>query len=267
MVLRMRFFKAVLFLLFSSIIISCTSTKKIVYFRDVPDTARNSIVNTNIVTYSEPKISPNDILYVSVETLDPQANAVINSSITSSASEQGINQNANGFSGFLVDTDGYIELPLIERIKVAGTTTSQVREIIRDKMSIYFKNPVVNVRLSSFNVTILGEVNRPGTYNIANERATLLDILGMAGDLTIYAKRQNILLIREQYGKKIMTRLDITSSDIFNSPVFYLKPGDVLYIEPNKSKLAANDLRQARNLSILTSLVSLAIIVASRISF
>ncbi len=169
--------------------------------------------------------------------------------------------------GFLVDRDGNIELPLVKKIKVAGFTTSQAKEAIRQKAAIYYKEPVVNVRFANFYISILGEVNRPAQYTIPNEKATVLDAIALAGDMTVYGRRENVLLIRELDGKKYATRFNLNSSQVFENPYFYLRQGDVIYVEPNKARASVNDVRTVRNIGIITSIASVLIIAISRVQF
>jgi polysaccharide export outer membrane protein len=121
------------------------------------------------------------------------------------------------------------------------------------------------VRLQNFKITVLGEVNRPANYIVPNERVSVLDAIGMAGDLTIFGKRENVLLIREQAGKKNLVRLNLNSSNIFRSPYYYMQQNDIIYIEPNKSKAASTDMAQIRNISLITSLASVAILLITRV--
>jgi len=150
---------------------------------------------------------------------------------------------------------------------VQGKTTDSVREEIKTKAATYYKDPVVNVRFANFKITVLGEVNKPSTYVMPNEKVTLLDALGAAGDLTIYGKRENVLLIRDNNGKKEFVRLNLNQSNIFSSPYFYLHQGDVVYVEPNKSKVSSTDFAQVKRISILASVLSLLIVAVSRINF
>jgi polysaccharide export outer membrane protein len=150
---------------------------------------------------------------------------------------------------------------------VQGKTTDSVREEIKNKAAAYYKDPVVNVRFANFRVTVLGEVNKPSTYDMPNEKVTLLDALGAAGDLTIYGKRENVLLIRNKDGKKEFVRFNLNQSNLFTSPYFYLHQGDVVYVEPNKAKVASTDLTQVKRISIMASVLSLLIVAVSRVNF
>jgi polysaccharide export outer membrane protein len=164
---------------------------------------------------------------------------------------------------YLVDKEGGIDLPLIGRVMLRGLTTAAAKNIIRNKASTFLKDAIVTVRLQNFKVTVLGEVARPANYIVPNERVSLLDAIGMAGDLTIYGRRENILLIREQEGKKTLTRLNLNSSKIFQSPYYYLQQNDIVYVEPNKQREASSDITTVRNLTIITSLATLATVIVS----
>jgi polysaccharide export outer membrane protein len=238
----------------------------------MPDTAKHRIVEMS--AFYTPVIQPDDILQVSIQTLDPSATALLNQQNTASwpvspgntgpANNTG---NTGVVAGYLVDKDGYVMLPLIGKVMVKDKTTGEVRDIIRTKAAEFYKDPVVNVRFANFKVTVLGEVTRPSTYIMPNEKITLLDAIGAAGDLTIYGKRENVLLIRDNDGKKEFVRFNLNDSKIFSSPYFYLHQGDVVYVEPNKSKVASTDMAQVKRLSIMATALTLLIVVASRVKF
>lgn len=249
---------------------SCATTKNVTYFRDVPDTLKHKIIEQ--AAYATPVIQPDDILQVTVQTLDPGATALLNQTNTPSWPVAGTATNPatpsiGGANGYLVDKDGQVILPLIGKVTVKGKTTNEVRDDIRNKAAEFYKDPVVNVRFANFKVTVLGEVARPATYVMPNEKVTLLDAIGMAGDLTIYGKRENILLIREEDGKKEFVRFNLNDSKLFSSPYFYLHQGDVVYIEPNKSRVASSDAAQLRRFTVLASVLSLLIVIATRVKF
>ncbi|WP_246197799.1 polysaccharide biosynthesis/export family protein [Chitinophaga agrisoli] len=218
-----------------------------------------------------PVIQPDDILQVSIQTLDPAATALLNQQNTANWQVTGTpatgSSGSGGVSGYLVDKEGYVLLPLIGKVLVKGKTTDKVRDEIRDKAAEYYKDPVVNVRFANFKITVLGEVARPSTYVMPNEKVTLLDALGMAGDLTIYGKRENVLLIREKEGKKEFVRFNLNNSQLFTSPYYYLQQGDVVYVEPNKARIVATDAARLRTITIITSVTTLLAILISRIKF
>jgi polysaccharide export outer membrane protein len=263
---------SILFLLIGQIanlcLTSCSTPKNITYFKDIPDTIKQKIID--MAVYSTPVIKPDDILQVTIQTLDPIVTTLLNqpSSATSAtiSTAGAVNGLGNG-SGYLVDKNGNVILPLIGKITVSGKTTDQVRDIIQGKAAEYYKDPVVNVRLANFKVTTLGEVAKPSTYVMPNEKVTLLDAIGVAGDLTIYGKRGNVMLIRDNNGKKEFIRFNLNDTKIFSSPYFYLQQGDVVYVEPNKYKVQSTDVTSVRGIAILTSVLSLLIIIVSRTNF
>ena len=166
-------------------------------------------------------------------------------------------------TGFLVDKNGDVEMALVGKIRVAGLTTFQAKELIKEKVAVFYQHPNVQLRFTNFKVSVLGEVNAPSTYTLPNERVTILDALSLAGDLTIYGKRENILIVRDNDGKKEFARLDLNSSEIFNSPYYYLRQNDVIYVEPNKARVSANNAAQIQILGIVTSVVSALILVVT----
>jgi polysaccharide export outer membrane protein len=252
---------------------SCSTPKNIGYFKDIPDSVRKTAIDQ--ATFYTPTIQPDDILQVSIQTLDPSATALLNQQNTATWPVNGnpvgagsaAASSAASTSGYLVDKDGNVVLPLIGKIFVKGKTTDVVRDEIRTKAAEYYKDPVVNVRFVNFKITVLGEVTRPAAYIMPNEKVTLLDALGMAGDLTIYGKRDNILLIRDAGNKKEFVRFNINDSKMFTSPYFYLRQGDVVYVEPNKAKIESTDVAKTRNFTIAVSLLSLIVVLATRIKF
>lgn len=252
---------------------SCSTPRNITYFKDVPDSVKQKLVDQSV--YNTPVIQPDDILTVTILTLDPTATAVLNQqsaisgpSNNNTNNSSSINTPGGNASVYLVDRDGYVILPLLGKVSVKGRTTDQVRDDIRTKATEYYKDPVVNVRFANFKITVLGDVNKPSSYIMPNEKVTLLDALGMAGDLTIYGKRENVMLIRDNInGKKEIVRFNLNDSKIFSSPYFYLHQGDVIYVEPNKAKISGSDMEQVRRISIFSSILSVVIIIVTRINF
>jgi polysaccharide export outer membrane protein len=158
---------------------------------------------------------------------------------------------------YLVDANGFIDFPVLGKIKVGGLTRSEALLLFQQKIAAYIKNPIVNLRIMNFKVSIQGEVTLPGTYPIASERVTLIEALSMAKDLTIYGKRDNILIIREINGVKSYNRVDITKADFINSPFYYLAQNDVVYVEPNKNKVNGSAI--GTNTGVIISITSLVI--------
>lgn len=257
---------------FSCLLFSCT-TQRIAYFQDISDSVKaNNVKYVNLPQFTAPVVHPDDILNVNVQTLDPQANVILNqgnlpiqSGITTINPNSLMMNNQNAISGYLVNKNGDINMPYIGTVHVAGLTTNAIHDTVLNKISVYFKNPVVNVRFANFKVTVLGEVKQPATFSLPNERPTVLDALGLAGDITLYGKRNNVLLVRDADGKKEITRLNLDSSNVINSPYFYLKPNDVLYVEPSESRVASTNAFRTRDIAVLSAGISLLTVVAARL--
>lgn len=264
LVKRFCFFATLLYL--SVTIVSCNTAKKIKYFQDIPDSGQFKSIPK--AEYTEPLIQSDDILTVIVQTIDPTATAAINSGNISNIVGSSIGANTvsqQSVTGYLVDKDGNIELPFVGQVKVVGLTTSQAREVIRKKTNEFYKNPSVIVRFANFKIGVLGEVNKPGTYVLPNEKVTIFDALGLAGDLTIYGKRDNVLLIRQNAdGVKESYRINLKDTRVLSSPYFYLKQNDVVYVEALPAKIANTDAAQTRVFALVGTLLSLFIVIATR---
>lgn len=248
---------------------SCISTKNVTYLKDIPQSPTSDL-RIKETSYVEPLIQPDDILSITVQTIDPQNSSILNQvsppmpSIGSSSASSMGNQ---VITGFLVDKEGQVELPMMGKIKIAGLSTFKARDLIREKSAVYFKNPTVQVRYANYKITILGEVSKPATYTMPNEKVSILDAIGLAGDLTIFGKRENVLLIRENNGVKEFARFDLNSSSLFSSPYFYLRQNDIIYVEPNKNKVVSANAQRTRNITIFASILSVIIIITARVKF
>lgn len=238
---------------------SCVSNKKIAYFQDIQTVDQAQLENAT--KFKEPVIQSDDILSINIFTLNPQTGAVVNQA----ANNPALGGNSNGSltsqsTGFLVDKNGEIELSLVGKVAVAGLTTYQARELIRDKVSMFYKEPNVQLRFANFKVSVLGEVNAPSAYTLPNEKVTILDALSLAGDLTIYGRRENVLIVRDNNGKKEFARLNLNSSEIFNNPFYYLRQNDVIYVEPNKRKVAGTNSAQIQTISVVATVLSVLLV-------
>lgn len=240
-------------------------SKKSVYFTDLPDTAKLRAITP--AEFKDPVIQSDDILSITIQTIDPSTSASVNqvSSMPVIGANSASATGGQNITGFLVDKNGEVSMPMLGNIKLAGLTTFQARDLIQSRASQFFKNPTVLVRFANYKVTVIGEVARPATYTVPNEKVTLLDALGLAGDLTIYGKRENVLLVRDNQGKKEFVRFNLNSSDVFKSPYFYLKQNDVIYVEPGKGKVAANNAARTQTLAIIGSVLSVLIVALSRL--
>ena len=244
---------------------SCASNKTTAYFQDLQQKGRADLENAS--TFTEPIIQPDDILSINIFTLNQVSGAIVNQASASpilggSATTSVANQQ---ISGFLVDKNGDVELSLIGKIRVAGLTTYQARELIREKVKAIYNEPNVQLRFANFKVSVLGEVNLPSAYTLPNEKVSILDALSLAGDLTIYGKRENVLVIRDNNGKKEYARLDLNSSTIFDSPFYYLKQNDVVYVEPNSRKVRASNSAQIQTISVIASVLSVIVLAVTNL--
>ncbi|HXD94180.1 MAG TPA: polysaccharide biosynthesis/export family protein, partial [Bacteroidia bacterium] len=251
------------FFLFSIVIIlssSCASRREKIYFNNLSDSIKFKAVAA--VEFKEPIIQPDDILNISIETIDPQETLTLNQVNTVEA-EGTLGNNSGGQQGigYLVDKKGNVEIPLLGVIKIAGLTTEQARDTVRNVALRYNKQPTVQVRFSNFKITVLGEVSKPGSFIVPNEKISILDAIGMAGDLTIYGKRENVMLIRNSGAKKDVIRLDLTSSSLFQSPYFYLRQNDVIYVQMGKGRVAASNTASVQMLAIGATLLTLLVTI------
>jgi polysaccharide export outer membrane protein len=253
------------FLIILVICASCGSTKSVPYFQNVQDSGSTSLKVTNI--FEEPTIQPDDILSISIFTIDPVTSMVINQLNTQAiGSTTSLAGNVNPATiGFLVDKNGEIQLSIIGKVRLLGLTTFQARDLIQNIASKTYNAPNVQVRFLNFKITVLGEVARPATYTVPNEKLTILDALGLAGDLTIFGKRENVLLIREGLKEKQFIRLNLNSADLFNSPFYYLKQNDVLYVEPNKGKAASLNTARTQTFALAGTALSVLLVLFTRL--
>ena len=217
-------------------ITSCGTSKSVAYIQN-----SDSINYDNSRYLYDAKIMPKDQLTITVNTVNPEASTPYNLLLQNSY-YQGRTMSSGGrtLMPYLVDNDGYINFPVIGRLKVGGLTKSECENMILEKIRPYMaetENPVVTVRMSSYSVSVIGEVARPGSFQVAREKITILEALAQAGDLTIYGVRDKVKLIREDAtGKKEIHTLDLTNANIVNSPYYYLQQNDIVYVEPNKVK-------------------------------
>ncbi|MCX2485277.1 polysaccharide biosynthesis/export family protein [Pedobacter sp. MR2016-24] len=253
--------KTLTFCLLSMLIFSsCAPKVQAVYFTDIDSLKIKQVMGA---TFTEPLIQTDDILSITVQTIDPAASMAVNQ--TPAAAAPASAGAGLAISGFLVDKKGNVEIPMLGIVKLAGLTTAAAKEVIRTEALKYYKDPTIQVRFANYKITVLGEVAKPSSYTVPNEKVSILDAIAMAGDVTIYGKRNNVLLIRETDGKKDVVRLDLTQSAVLSSPYFYLKQNDVLYVEPGKGKIAANNAAQRQTLTILVSSLSVLIALITRL--
>ena len=250
--LRINFLFGMTFLLLSS----CASKEDVVYFQNTG--SFETIVDKNSFT---PKFKVDDLVSIHISTLNPEASAPFN--LLRGAEEGGIRAEQ---VDYLIDKEGEIDFPVIGKIKISGLSPEEVRELLRGELAEYLKNPIINIRLKNFKVTILGEVQRPGTYFVSGERVTILEAFGLAGDLTVKGVRDNVMVIRDFDGTKVYTRINLLEKEAMSSPVFYLTQNDVVYVEPNQSAITASSLdnRASIAISIASILITSSVILLTR---
>jgi polysaccharide biosynthesis/export protein len=243
---RFLLFISITFLLFCA---SCTTTSKTAYFQTIHDT-----VYTQMLTAAEAPIQKNDILNITISSRSKEASADFNKSDLTAS------------KGYFVDGDGNIQLPTLGYVAAAGYTKKQLTEKITNLITTkkLLLDPIVEIRYLNFEVTVLGEVAHPLVISVPNEQISLVKALGMAGDLTIYGKRENVLLIREENGVRRTRRIDLTSSNFLNSEYYYLKPNDVVYVEPNKAKIAVSG-RSQQILPVVITSVSFLFLILDKV--
>lgn len=239
--------------------VGCGSSKEVAYWQNI-----DSISLAASKGLYDAKIMPKDELTILVQTTDPLTSEPFNLRSTGQTSSK------NQITGYLVDNDGMINLPIVGKIHVAGLTKTECEDLIKSKIQPYLartENPLVSVRTSSYRITVIGEVNRPGVIPVATEKISLIEALAEAGDMTIYGKRDNVLLVREdKSGEKHKVRLNMNDANIINSPYYYLQQNDIVYVEPHKVKarntfFGSNTSIFYSVIGITTSLVSLLITI------
>ncbi|MDB4925233.1 polysaccharide biosynthesis/export family protein [Mucilaginibacter sp.] len=237
-------------LLFAS---GCASRRDLVYFSNL----------TNVGAVANPKnqevhIAPNDMVNITMHSLNPESDNLF------------LNKNAalyalyapSKIDGYRVNKDGLIDLPIIGGFKIGGMNIEEAQKAITVELSKKVKDPLVDVQIVNFKITVIGEVNKPSTFIITNEKVNVLEALGMAGDMTVYGKRDNVLVIRNDGGTKTLKRLNLNNKDSFDSPYFYLKQNDIVYVEPDKSKAVEYSQNTRLMPLIIASISALAVLAA-----
>jgi polysaccharide export outer membrane protein len=238
---------------------SCASKQDIVYFNDSQDF--ETLVGDNLSAY---KFKVNDLVSINVSTLDPEA------SIPFNLFRGGMVGNNNGIQpqqlDYIVNKDGNINFPVIGDVKILGLTPQEAQALLKEKLAPYLKDPIINMRLTNFTITVLGQVARPGTYPVNGEQITIFQALGLAGDLDIRGLRKNVMVIRDFNGTKVVNKIDLTSKEVLNSPVYYLTQNDVVYVEPNNSAIKTSNLdnRAGIAVSIASLLITSTILLITR---
>ena len=263
--IMMKNFLFTLVLLASLVLLGgCSGSKEVAYFQNI-----DSVSLAASRGLYDAKIMPKDELTITVNTIDPTASAPFNLSVSNSVGTSGQLASGSGsLQGYLVDNDGNINFPKVGVLHVVGLTKNQCQDLIRSKISSYFnvnENPIVTVRMSSYRVTVIGEVGSPKVVPVTTEKINIMEALASCGDLTIYGKRNNVILIREDAnGEKSYHRLNLNDANLLNSPYYYLQQNDMVYVEPNSVKaknasIGASTTLWLSAVGIVTSLASLVI--------
>jgi len=234
-----------------ALLTSCISPKEVVYFQGTENLEK--LVSTNNFA---PKYQIDDILTIVVSTENADASRPFNQNI---AGAEGTVANP---PGYLIGIDGNIIFPVLGPIKLAGLDRREATALLVEKLKVYLTDPVVSIRITNFKVTVTGSVARPGSFAIPNERLTIVEAIGLAGDLTIKGKRKNVKVIRDNEGVKQFFEVDLTSKDVFNSPAYYLMQNDVVYVEPNTSEVRSAG-SNPNLFAVIVSLAGLGIAIAT----
>lgn len=232
--------KILLLLVLPALLSSCISNKQLIMFRGV-NAETSEKVNKTLKPQPEPRVKINDALIITVSALDPEAVMPYNlPAVSFESPTTDIKPTAQSYQYYTVDAKGDIMFPVLGKLHVVGLTQSEVIEMIQSRLQGQIQNPIVTMRFLNAKVTVLGEVRSPGNYPLNNGGMTLLEALGVAGDLTQYANRSNVLITRENNGKVEFARLDLRSDEVFTSPYFYLQQNDVVLVEPNQARTTSN---------------------------
>ena len=253
--MKIKYFnKSFVFIFMIATFFSCTSNKNIIYLQSNGEqhSAGESI------TY-EPMLQADDALMIVVSAENPEVAAPYNMKLVSVLDNSDAAVGREKIQTYLIDKDGAIEFPMFGKIKLSGLTRIEAIQKIKSLLANHIKDPLVNIRILNFKISVLGEVNRPGVHTIQSERITLLEALSLSGDMTIYGKRNAILVIREKDGERVIKKVDITKRDFINSPYYYLSQNDVVYVEPNKTKVNASVI--GPNITVGISALSLIITI------
>ncbi len=244
---------------------SCSSSKRspLPYFLDIDQIEQGLPLGDYTV-----KIEPSDELFITINSVDPAATAGYNLPVSNPATAGGLTSYTNAQQQtFIVDSKGFIEMPILGKIKVEGITTEELAAYLEELVSKDVKDPVVRVELMNFKVNVAGEVAHPGTINVHRPRYSVLDAISAVGDLTVFGERNNVLVIREENGKRYYERINLNSADAMNSPFFYLKQNDFVYVTPNNIRQDNSKYNQnnAYKLSVISTVVGTASVIASLI--
>jgi polysaccharide export outer membrane protein len=214
--------------------LSCVNSKQLSYFQDLSDTARKHLVD--MAPFQPLRLQADDQVQINISSISPEASQFFNQLMQTPTAGVGVSGGQTFQNNYSVNQEGFISLPMLGDLSVKGMATEELRIKIKGMLKDYLKEPVVTVKLVNFRVTVIGEVGGPQVVPVQGERINVLEALGAAGDMTVYAKRYNVKVVRQNEGKMEVSHLDFNSSKAIQSPYFQLKQNDVVYVEPNKNK-------------------------------
>ena len=262
--------RSLIFLLLPLLLAGCQSYKKVPYLQNDLSQIASANTSTRSMALYDARIMPKDLLTIVVSCPEePELAEPFNLTIATPASNTGNRSLTSqpALQQYLVDNAGEIDFPVIGRLKVGGLTKNAAENLIREQLRPYLKEiPIVTVRMSNYKISVLGEVNSPGTFTINNEKVNIFEALAMAGDMTIYGIRNNVKLIREDCnGQRNVISLNLNEQNILHSPYYYMQQNDILYIAPNKTKAKSASVSNSTTIwvSVITSLVSLASLIVN----
>lgn len=229
--------------------------RNLVFFSDLNE---SDVYSVKVPDMIQPKIQPDDLLKITVNSLSQESNILFNAGVMDSGTDGRLTASQRALNeGYLVDELGEINFPVLGKVKLVDLTKAEAIEEMSFRLKEYVKDPIVNIRFINFKITVIGEVNRPSTLVVTTEKVSVLEALGLAGDMTMYGKRENVLIIREIDGKRMVTRINLNSKEFLESPFYYLHQNDVVYVEPDKIKAvqASTNQRSLTLFGITTSLL------------
>lgn len=261
--MRLKLRKKMMILLLPFMVTACQSYKKVPYLQNVEGMGKDTVQ-----TLYDAHIMPKDLLSITVSTTDPDVAIPFNLTVQTAAGAQQKNLTSQpALQQYLVDNEGNIEFPVLGMLHVGGLTKGETERMIKDRLKSYIKEePIVTVRMTNYKISVIGEVAKPNTFTIANEKVNLFEALAMAGDMTVYGMRDNVKLIRENNkgGQDIIT-LNLNDANVIHSPYYYLQQNDVVYVTPNKTKARTADISSSTTIwfTVVGTLVSLASLIVT----
>ena len=238
-------------------IFSCKASRQAQYLEGPIDTAALSKINI-----PEPVIQKGDLIGITIYSDNPEATAVYNQQMATSATSSGglsaaTGQGSSSMPGYLVDANGDIRLQSLGLLHVEGMTKPELEQILKEKLTPFLKNPYCNIRFLNYKFTIMGEVTTKGVFPISNEKISILEALGMAGDITLYGAKDSILVIREVNGKRSFGYLDVSRPEVMLSPYYYLRQNDVVIVKANPKKPSISEEASMRRLTVAATVTSI----------